>query len=63
MHAAKALGYRAGRIFGRHILPNALTPIVTLLPFQLVGGIGALTSLDFLDFGLPLRRRLRGASF
>jgi len=33
-------------------LPNAMTPVVTLFPFTLIGGIGSLTSLDFLGFGL-----------
>lgn len=50
--SARALGIPASRIFLRHVLPNALTPVVTLLPFLLVSGISALTSLDFLGFGL-----------
>jgi microcin C transport system permease protein len=50
--AARALGIPARRIFLRHVLPNALTPVVTVLPFLLVSGISALTSLDFLGFGL-----------
>ena len=29
-----------------------MTPVVTLFPFTLIGGIGSLTSLDFLGFGL-----------
>jgi microcin C transport system permease protein len=50
--AARALGIPEWRIFLRHVLPNALTPVITLLPFMLVSGISALTSLDFLGFGL-----------
>jgi microcin C transport system permease protein len=50
--SARALGIPAWRIFLRHVLPNALTPVVTVLPFLLVSGISALTSLDFLGFGL-----------
>ncbi len=50
--SARALGIPAWRIFLRHVLPNALTPMVTVLPFLLVSGISALTSLDFLGFGL-----------
>ena len=49
---AKSLGYSPTRVFFKHILPNALTPVVTILPFSLIGGISALTSLDFLGFGL-----------
>ncbi|MBW2147862.1 MAG: ABC transporter permease [Deltaproteobacteria bacterium] len=51
--AARALGATDTRIIFGHILPNALTPIITFLPFSLVGNIFALTSLDFLGFGLP----------
>jgi microcin C transport system permease protein len=52
VRAAKALGVPERAIFFRHILPNALTPAVTLIPFQLISGISVLTSLDFLGFGL-----------
>jgi microcin C transport system permease protein len=52
VRAARALGIPPWRIFLRHVLPNALTPVVTVLPFLLVSGISALTSLDFLGFGL-----------
>jgi len=52
VRAARALGIPPWRIFLKHVLPNALTPVVTVLPFLLVSGISALTSLDFLGFGL-----------
>jgi microcin C transport system permease protein len=51
--AARALGAGHIRILWREILPNALTPLITLLPFRVVAGISALTALDFLGFGLP----------
>jgi microcin C transport system permease protein len=51
--AAKALGIGPVRIFFRQILPNALTPLITIMPFTVVLGITALTALDFLGFGLP----------
>lgn len=51
--AAKASGFGPGRIFLKEILPNALTPVITILPFTVVSGIGSLTALDFLGFGLP----------
>jgi len=50
--SARALGYSKTRIFLRHILPNALTPVITIIPFTIVGGISSLTALDFLGFGL-----------
>lgn len=52
VRAAKVLGLSAPHVFFREILPNALTPVVTLFPFALIGGISSLTSLDFLGFGL-----------
>jgi len=50
--ASRASGAGHLRLLFRQILPNAWTPVVTLLPFLLVGGIGTLTALDFLGFGL-----------
>jgi len=51
--AARVQGLSTVRILFRHILPNALTPLVTLFPFLLMGAIGSLAALDFLGFGLP----------
>ena len=51
--ASKALGAGHCRILFQQMLPNAMTPVITLLPFAIVGGISTLTSLDFLGFGLP----------
>jgi microcin C transport system permease protein len=41
------------RIIVKHILPNALTPVISFLPFVIVANISALVSLDFLGFGIP----------
>ena len=35
------------------MLPNALVPVLTFLPFDLIGAIFSLSALDFLGFGLP----------
>ncbi len=53
IEAAKCLGVPGWRIVLRHILPNALVPLVTFFPFSLVGAIGSLAALDYLGFGLP----------
>lgn len=53
VRVARALGMSTTRIFYKQILPNALTPVITLLPFSLIGGISSLTALDFLGFGMP----------
>ena len=51
--AAKALGATDLRIIFKHIIPNTISIIVTFAPFAVSGGIVALTSLDYLGFGLP----------
>lgn len=51
--AAKAVGIKPVNILFRQILPNALTPVITITPFLVIGGISSLTALDFLGFGLP----------
>ena len=53
VEAAKVEGASAARIIFVHILPNALTPLITLFPFLLMGAIASLAALDFLGFGLP----------
>ena len=35
------------------MLPNSLTPVITVLPFRISGATLALTSLDFLGLGVP----------
>lgn len=52
--AAKALGVSEPKIMARHVLPNALTSTMTMIPFIMSGSITALTTLDFLGFGLPI---------
>jgi microcin C transport system permease protein len=51
--AAKVLGAGTPRILFRHLLPNTVAIIVTLIPFTVTGLVFSLTSLDYLGFGLP----------
>lgn len=51
--AAKMMGASNFRIIYKHIIPNAISTIITFIPFSVAGGITALTALDFLNFGLP----------
>jgi len=51
--ASRAMGAGHLRLLFRQILPNAMTPVITILPFTLIAGISSLTALDFLGFGLP----------
>ena len=53
VEAARCQGLSSARIIFSHVLPNALTPLITLFPFSLIGAIGSLAALDFLGFGLP----------
>jgi microcin C transport system permease protein len=53
VEAARCLGVPTWRILWRHILPNALVPVITFFPFSLVGAIGSLAALDYLGFGMP----------
>lgn len=51
--AARVLGAGTPRILFRHLLPNTVAIIVTLVPFTMSGLVFSLTSLDYLGFGLP----------
>jgi len=51
--AAEVLGAGSGRIIFSHILPNAVSTIVTFIPFTVNDALTSLTALDFLGFGLP----------
>ena len=53
VEAARCQGLSSARIIFSHVLPNALTPLITLFPFSLIGAIGSLAALEFLGFGLP----------
>jgi microcin C transport system permease protein len=52
--AARALGVSEPRIMVRHVLPNAMVAAMTMIPFMMSGAVTALTTLDFLGFGLPV---------
>ncbi len=53
VEAARAMGGGHMRLILKHILPNALGPVLTFTPFVISGHIVGLASLDFLGFGLP----------
>ena len=52
VEAAHALGADNKQIIFKHILPNALTPIVTFSPFDIAQSILVLAFLDYLGLGL-----------
>lgn len=51
--AARVLGAGTPRIIFRHLLPNTVAIIVTLVPFTMSSLVSSLTALDYLGFGLP----------
>ena len=53
VEAAIAMGASERAIMFKHILPNAMTPVISFAPFAIVANISALVALDFLGFGLP----------
>ncbi|MDZ4859672.1 MAG: ABC transporter permease [Candidatus Hydrogenedentes bacterium] len=51
--AARASGLRDGRIIFRHLLPNALSPVLVSATFGVAGAILVESALSFLGFGVP----------
>ncbi|MGW1776468.1 ABC transporter permease [Streptomyces sp. NPDC002104] len=52
VHAAKALGAGTSRILFRHILPNAMAPVIVVSTIALGGYIAAEATLSYLGLGL-----------
>ena len=52
--AARASGARDGRIIFRHLLPNAIAPVLVSASFGVAWAIGVESALSFLGVGVPL---------
>lgn len=52
--AGKALGYSAPHIIFRHVLPNALAPVLVSATFGVAGAILTESSLSFLGLGISV---------
>lgn len=52
VEAGRAIGVGDFGLIFRHILPNAVGPVLTFAPFTISGGISGLAVLDYLGFGL-----------
>lgn len=52
--AARASGARDARIIFRHLLPNALTPVIVSASFGVAAAILTESALSFLGLGVPL---------
>lgn len=53
VHAAQALGASTTRILMKHILPNAVAPVIVVATIALGGYISAEATLSYLGLGLP----------
>jgi microcin C transport system permease protein len=53
VESGKAQGLSSFRILFRHILPNALGPVITFSPTEIASSIYMLAILDYLGLGLP----------
>lgn len=53
VQGARAMGYSSFRIIFKHILPNALTPVLVSASFGMAAAILIESSLSFLGFGVP----------
>jgi len=61
VEAARALGASPARLVTRHLIPNALAPVVVAAAFAIGDNILAESSLSFFGLGCSRRRR-RGAT-
>lgn len=53
--AARVMGASTPRILSKHLLPNSVSIVVTLVPFSVSGLVMSLAALDYLGFGVPAR--------
>lgn len=53
-HAARASGAKDARIIFRHLLPNALAPVLVSASFGVASAILIESALSFLGFGVPV---------
>lgn len=51
VEACHAMGYSDRRIIFSHLLPNAIPPLLTLVPFAIMGAITSEAGLSFLGLG------------
>lgn len=52
VESAKVLGANHWQIIFKHILPNAITPLITFSPFSVAANISGLALLDYLGLGM-----------
>lgn len=53
VEAAKAIGCSNCRIIARHILPNSISPVISMASLNIGGVVLAVATLSFLGLGIP----------
>ncbi|WP_330924306.1 ABC transporter permease [Candidatus Sororendozoicomonas aggregata] len=61
VEAAQVMGFGAGRIMFRHILPNSLSPVLVISTVQIANAIISEAALSFLGLGMPVTQPSLGA--
>lgn len=61
VEAARVMGFGAGRIMFRHILPNCLSPILVISTVQIANAIISEAALSFLGLGMPVSQPSLGS--
>ncbi len=61
VQAAKALGAKPNRIIRKHVMPNAVGPVIVVATISLGGFIGAEATLSFLGLACSRRRSAGGS--
>ena len=51
VEACRSIGYNDGTIIFSHLIPNAIPPLLTLVPFAIMGAITSEAGLSFLGLG------------
>ncbi len=61
VQASRVMGFGAGRIMFRHILPNCMSPILVISTVQIANAIISEAALSFLGLGMPVSEPSLGA--
>ncbi|MCG6894428.1 MAG: ABC transporter permease [Desulfobacteraceae bacterium] len=61
VEAARVIGFPSSRIMWRHILPNALTPVLVISTVQVANAIMSEAALSFIGLGMPVTRPSLGS--
>ena len=61
VEAAKIIGLSSSRIMWRHILPNALSPVLVISTVQVANAIMSEAALSFLGLGMPMTKPSLGS--